>query len=74
MATLIHHEKSARAMSQHPKEDNSFASASADNIKKFNLPKGEFLHNMLPQQKTIINAMAVNDEGIMATGGDNGSL
>lgn len=25
----------------------TFASASADNIKKFNLPKGEFLHNML---------------------------
>ena len=26
---------------------NCFASASADNIKKFNLPRGEFLHNML---------------------------
>ena len=26
---------------------NCFASASADNIKKFNLPKGEFCHNML---------------------------
>ena len=26
---------------------NLFASASADNIKKFTLPKGEFMHNML---------------------------
>nr|POE49697.1 protein pleiotropic regulatory locus 1 [Quercus suber] len=26
------------------------------------------------QQKTIINAMAVNEEGVMATGGDNGSM
>ncbi|XP_059274661.1 protein pleiotropic regulatory locus 1-like [Lycium ferocissimum] len=75
MTTLTHHNKSVRAIAQHPKEDYAFASASTDgNIKKFNLPKGEFLHDMLPQQKTIINAMAVNDAGVMATGGDNGSL
>ncbi|XP_010259551.1 PREDICTED: protein pleiotropic regulatory locus 1-like [Nelumbo nucifera] len=73
MLTLTHHKKSVRAMTLHPKE-NCFASASADNIKKFNLPKGEFLHNMLSQQKTIINAMAVNEDGVMATAGDNGSL
>lgn len=73
MATLTHHKKSVRAMAQHPNE-NCFASASADNIKKFNLPRGEFLHNMLSQQKTIINAMAVNEDGVMATGGDNGSM
>ncbi|KAK2986021.1 hypothetical protein RJ640_022769, partial [Escallonia rubra] len=45
MCTLTHHKKSVRAMALHPNED-CFASASADNIKKFNLPKGEFLHNM----------------------------
>ncbi|OIT20755.1 PREDICTED: protein pleiotropic regulatory locus 1-like [Nicotiana attenuata] len=73
MATLTHHKKSVRAMAQHPTED-CFASASADNIKKFNLPKGEFMHNMLSQQKTIVNAMAVNDDGVMVTGGDNGSM
>ncbi|XP_011012875.1 PREDICTED: protein pleiotropic regulatory locus 1-like isoform X1 [Populus euphratica] len=73
MLTLTHHKKSVRAMALHPTE-HCFASASADNIKKFNLPKGEFLHNMLSQQKTIINAMAVNEDGVMATGGDNGSL
>ncbi|KAF3787431.1 pleiotropic regulatory locus 1 protein [Nymphaea thermarum] len=54
--------------------NNTFASASADNIKKFMLPRGEFLHNMLSQQKTIINSMAVNEDGVMATAGDNGSL
>ncbi|CAI0466850.1 unnamed protein product, partial [Linum tenue] len=26
------------------------------------------------QQKTIINAMAINEDGVMVTGGDNGSL
>lgn len=73
MATLTHHKKSVRAMAQHPTED-CFATASADNIKKFSLPKGEFMHNMLSQQKTIVNAMAVNADGVMVTGGDNGSM
>ncbi|KAG1338715.1 protein pleiotropic regulatory locus 1 [Cocos nucifera] len=73
MATLTHHKKSVRAMALHPKEQ-SFTSASADNIKKFSLPRGEFLHNMLSQQKTIINSMAVNEDGVLATAGDNGSL
>ncbi|ERN02266.1 hypothetical protein AMTRI_Chr02g222640 [Amborella trichopoda] len=73
MSTLTHHKKSVRAIAKHPNE-HSFASASADNIKKFKLPKGEFLHNMLSQQKTIINTMAINEDGVMVTGGDNGSL
>ncbi|GER57448.1 transducin/WD40 repeat-like superfamily protein [Striga asiatica] len=46
MVTLTHHKKSVRAMALHPKED-CFVSASAENIKKFKLPKGEFMHNML---------------------------
>ncbi|XP_027767525.1 protein pleiotropic regulatory locus 1-like [Solanum pennellii] len=76
MERLTHHKKSIRAMAQYPKGYYScFASASTDgNIKKINLPNGQLLHNMIPQQMTIINAMAVNDEGVMATGGDNGSL
>ncbi|CAN6549079.1 unnamed protein product [Malus baccata var. baccata] len=75
-STLTHHKKSVRAMTHHPKLDrgNCFASASTNTIKKFNLPRGEFLHSMLSQQKSIINAMAVNEDGVMATGGDNGSL
>lgn len=32
------------------------------------------MRNVLFQQKTIINAMAVNEEGVMVTGGDNGSM
>ncbi|KAJ4912410.1 Protein pleiotropic regulatory locus 1 [Raphanus sativus] len=73
MTTLTHHKKSVRAMTLHPRE-NAFASASADNTKKFSLPKGEFRHNMLSQQNTIVNAMAVNQDGVLVTGGDNGSL
>ncbi|KAF2543851.1 hypothetical protein F2Q68_00030576 [Brassica cretica] len=61
---LTHHKKSVRTMALHPKE-NAFASASADNTNKFGLPKGEFCHNMLSQQMTIINVVA----GVMVTGG-----
>uniref|UniRef100_M4DXE2 Uncharacterized protein n=1 Tax=Brassica campestris TaxID=3711 RepID=M4DXE2_BRACM len=73
MATLTNHKKAVRAMVLHPKE-NAFVSASVDNIKKFSLPKGEFRHNMLSQQRATINAVAVNEDGVMVTGGDNGSL
>lgn len=54
-------------MVAHPTEF-SFASASAENVKKFALPDGTFLHNMLQQQRAIVNTMAVNEEGVMATG------
>ncbi|KAF3603006.1 hypothetical protein F2Q69_00034490 [Brassica cretica] len=54
---LTHHKKSVRTMALHPKE-NAFASASADNTNKLGLPKGEFCHNMLSQQMTIINVVA----------------
>ncbi|KAI3907888.1 hypothetical protein MKW92_029994 [Papaver armeniacum] len=73
MGTLTHHKKSVRAMTMHPTE-NSFVSAGADNIKKFRLPGGEFCQNMLSQQNAIVNAVAVNEQGVMATGGDDGSL
>ena len=36
--------------------------------------QGTFLNNSLQQQKTIVNCMAINEDGVMATGGDNGSL
>eukprot|EP00873_Tetraselmis_striata_P035426 jgi/Tetstr1/455690/TSEL_042498.t1 len=71
--TLTYHKKSVRAMAMHPKE-YAFASASADNTKKFKLPDGDFLHNMLQNQKTIVNAMALNEDGVLVTGGDNGSM
>eukprot|EP00252_Welwitschia_mirabilis_P025246 TRINITY_DN7802_c0_g1_i1.p1 TRINITY_DN7802_c0_g1~~TRINITY_DN7802_c0_g1_i1.p1 ORF type:complete len:492 (-),score=86.44 TRINITY_DN7802_c0_g1_i1:258-1733(-) len=73
MSTLTYHKKSVRALAAHPFE-HTFASASADNIKKFKLPKGEFLHNMLSQQKTIVNAMAINEDNVLVSAGDNGSL
>ena len=65
--------RQVRALAMHPSE-YAFASGSADNIKKFRLPMGEFLHNMLQNQRAIINCAAINEDGVMATGADNGSL
>jgi pleiotropic regulator 1 len=70
--SLTNHKKSVRAVAIHPYE-YTMASASADNIKKWKFPRGEFLMNM-QGQNAIINAMAVNQENVLATGGDNGSL
>ena len=52
----------------------AFVGGSADNIKKYRLPVGEFLHNMLQNQKAIISCMAVNEDGVLVSGADNGSL
>ncbi|XP_024528372.1 protein pleiotropic regulatory locus 1 [Selaginella moellendorffii] len=73
LSTLTFHKKSVRALALHPLQP-AFASASADNIKKFSLPRGEFVHNMLSQQKAIVNCMALNEENVLVTGGDNGSI
>ena len=58
--SLTNHKKSVRALAIHPYEF-THASASADNIKKWKFPRGEFLMNMRGQN-AIINAMSVNQE------------
>lgn len=73
MSVLTHHKKGVRAMCLHPREF-TFASASSDNIKKFKLPEGSFMHNMLQHQRSIVNACCVNEDGVFATGADNGGL
>jgi len=36
--------------------------------------QGDFLHNMLDKQRAIVNTLALNDDGVLVSGGDNGSL
>lgn len=48
--------------------------ASSEHFVAIDNMQGEFLHNMLQQQRTIVNALAVNEDGVAASGGDNGSL
>lgn len=51
----------------------TFASGAADNIKKWKLPSGDFLHN-LSGHNAIINTLALNEDGVLVSGADNGSL
>lgn len=71
-ATLTNHKKGVRALALHPRE-YTFVSASADNMKKWKCPDGEFLHN-LTGHNTIIHALASNEDGVLVSGGDDGSL
>lgn len=50
-----------------------FASASPDNIKEWRCPDGKFVQN-LSGHSSIINCMAVNEDGVLVSGGDNGTV
>ncbi|KAK9456087.1 WD40-repeat-containing domain protein [Dipodascopsis uninucleata] len=70
---LTHHKKSVRSLTLHPAEF-TFASGSADNIKQWKCPEGSFMQNFEPRHNAIINTLSVNSDGVMFSGGDNGSM
>ena len=72
VTTLTHHKKAVRSIVVNPREF-SFASASADNIKKWQCRDGRFLKNF-SGQNSVVNALAMNEDGVLFSGGDNGSL
>ncbi|CAE6427603.1 unnamed protein product, partial [Rhizoctonia solani] len=74
MTVLTHHKKSVRALAVHPTEF-SFASGSAggNNIKKWKCPEGIFVHNFSGHD-AIVNTLSVNAEGVLFSGGDNGTI
>ncbi|KAK4990994.1 hypothetical protein LTR28_001402, partial [Elasticomyces elasticus] len=71
MGVLTHHKKQVRALALHPKEF-TFASASAQSIKQWKCPEGAFMQNFVGHD-AIVNALAVNEDNVMFSGGDNGS-
>lgn len=72
LSTLTNHKKSVRAIALNPKE-STFVTGAPDNMKQWYLPDGKFIQN-LGGQNAIVNALACNGEGVLASGGDNGSL
>ncbi len=44
-----------------------------DSIKKWKCPEGTFVNNFVGHE-AIINTLSVNEEGVMFSGADNGSL
>ena len=69
---LTNHKKAVRALAAHPTE-YSFISASADNTKQWQFPLGRFVRNF-SGQRSIVNSLAVNSDGVAVSGGDDGSL
>ncbi|KAI6194241.1 WD domain, G-beta repeat protein [Aphelenchoides besseyi] len=72
VCTLTNHKKSVRSLVLHPTLD-MFASGSTDNIKQWRSRDGTFYQN-LSGHNTMINALAVNEDGVLVSGGDNGTL
>lgn len=70
--TLTNHKKSVRSIVLHPRHF-AFASASPDNIKLWKFPDGNFLQN-ISGHNSIVNTLALNEENVLVSGGDNGSL
>lgn len=71
-ATLTNHKKSVRALTFHPSL-YMFASASPDNIKQWKCPEGKFIQN-LSGHNAIVNCLAVNADGVLVSGADNGTM
>ncbi|KAK7161829.1 hypothetical protein R3I94_004489 [Phoxinus phoxinus] len=71
-ATLTNHKKSVRALVLHPRQ-YTFASGSPDNIKQWKFPDGNFIQN-LSGHNAIINTLAVNSDGVLVSGADNGTI
>ncbi|KAA8497234.1 Pre-mRNA-splicing factor prp5 [Porphyridium purpureum] len=70
--TLTHHRKGVRALARHPALF-TFVSSSADQTKTWSLPRGELLRNFETGGE-IINALAVNADGVLVSGSDKGQL
>ncbi|XP_057326688.1 pleiotropic regulator 1-like [Microplitis mediator] len=71
-ATLTHHKKSVRALCLHP-TSYMFASGAPDNIRTWKCPEGKFIQS-LPGHNALINCLAVNADGVLVSGADNGSM
>ncbi|KAI9913767.1 hypothetical protein PsorP6_005801 [Peronosclerospora sorghi] len=72
MTTLTNHKKAIRTVTKSP-IDHTFMSGAADNIKKWEAKKGRFLRNF-SKHNAIINSISINQDGVMVSCGDNGSM
>lgn len=70
---LTHHKKSIRALTLHP-EEWTFATGSPDEIKQWKFPEGAFMHDFVPSPQGIVNTLSVNQDNVLFSGGDDGTL
>ena len=68
---LTNHKKGVKSLVFHPKE-YTFCS-SGQKLKVWKCPEGRFLRNFAGHN-AIINTMAINEDNVLVSGGDDGSL
>lgn len=74
MGVLTHHKKGVRALAVHPKEF-TFATGSTGSIKQWKCPEGAFMQNFeVPNKVEPINTLSVNEDNVLFSGGNNGSM
>uniref|UniRef100_A0A6G1S526 Pleiotropic regulator 1 n=1 Tax=Aceria tosichella TaxID=561515 RepID=A0A6G1S526_9ACAR len=72
MNTLTNHKKSVRALAlKHDK--SAFVSGAFDNLKQWTLPDAKFVQN-LSGHNSIINCLATNQQNVLVSGADDGTL
>lgn len=69
---LTQHKKGIRALVNHPRE-HVFASAGADKIRVWKQPEGDQLRT-IDGHNAVINCMALNEDNVLVSGGDDGTL
>ena len=72
MGVLTHHKKGVRDLAAHPTE-YTLASASPGQIKQWLLPEAQFMMNF-EGHNAVINSLSVNEDNVLFSGGDNGSV
>lgn len=79
--TLTHHSKAIRSLAL-PTYENTFVSGAADCLKKWQGKDGKFIQTIkepsIPEVKNnsnvIVHTVAVNDDGVLMSGRDDGSI
>lgn len=80
LTTLTHHKKGIRALTHFMPHEYTFATGGADRCKKFALSHATFVLNFEDSENahevlnTPCNALAVNEDGLLAGGFDDGAL
>ena len=72
MTTLTHHKKAIRALAM-PSFENTFMSGAADVLKKWQAKDGRLIKNM-SGHNSVINALAINDDGVAVSAADDGTM
>eukprot|EP00760_Papus_ankaliazontas_P000828 PhM_4_TR10260/c0_g1_i1/m.66433/K12862/PLRG1, PRL1, PRP46; pleiotropic regulator 1 len=70
---LTHHKRGVRAVVHHPTE-YTFASCSAESMRKWRCPEGTMLHSFELGGHDIITSAAVNEAGVCVSGHTSGAL